>query len=1255
MNLLQQNGGQPQKQPKYTPVFIDREFTGLYTQRNPLHDPSDVATARFYGGRPDALWLGQNIELTNRLTLQRRPGLIPFSSVIYPSVILRSFSFQLADGTIRVIIDTGTTGNLSLTQATLSGSSTVYTGTFPNGGGNAYAGLIFTVAGFTNAGNNTTVGYVCTASTTTTITLSNPAGVNETHSGTAVSAGAVYWDQQNGSKTLLFGKGVGAGQTYFQSVAGLLYMGDGVDVLKWTPLNTNLNTQNVTSHAAGVDVSVWNWGGLAPTVAPAVVATASGAAAGVWQASTLFSTMGLIIDANNNIQQIHSISGGTAVGTVATLGKTSAGGPSWNQTPGGSTTDNTVTWRNLGKIIQWQPVIPIETETQLFSTNTTAAAVYSQVSGCIYVNIASSGPGLSGTIDPGHLITAPGSSFGPSPFMALTAVWYCLGNINQANKIFQNWIPSQSLVAPPNQARVVEPFTVPQPGQPLTATLFLQENTNSGTTNSSFGSISWATTLGFTTTEPANANGSTITWRLVSLNKTWQSGVQYTAWTSPNSNSFGVVVDNNGSFWVTITGGTSGGSDPFAAAGWYWQANHAYTQGTLVIDTNSNLQQAQNNGTSQTPGPPSWATTQGSNTTDGTVTWKNLGSAYGRATTTDNQVVWMNVGKSTSWAANTQWYLPAAGFSAPFSATAFGSANVQDTNNPADIEYVVQSGLSGTVQPTWNTSSTIGSNQTVDNVAVWVNNGPFKQNSLAWSTSHTWAYSYKARSLADFYSISTGNVPTNTPPPGQPFNGPLPAPTGSESNCITTASPTTTLSGANGGSVVSVYGNYSSDPQFDTIIIWRDADGQGPSNMLELTEIPNIPAQAGSGKYIVNGVKYDWVFQDFLPDTPTSQFPGLNALISAPINHLNDPPLSTYLPMAFNYQRIWGANGLKVNFSAGPDESATGGNPNEAFPPADQLPFLAPVTRIQRTIQGLVTFTTDSIELIAGGPATASFYSATLSPGIGLMTFNALDVYAGELFFFSADNQVFVLSPSLSISAFSFPLGDQFANIPSSGVLDTTWNPSNVYLAVHQSGIDNAIFVADGSTGWYRLNPRQVPGAAQGPEPIWSPFAKITNGAEMVQSVEYAPGLKALLVGSTVSTGFQVLKRSLTVFTDNGTSYDAFFVMGSIMLAHPGQRALLKFIECDFSGVGFQPTLSFLANEISGTFSPFVLPPQADPPQVYGATITPKSYSPNRYYFVGTQSVSVCRHLQIKVDFGSTSNGDELFAMTIYGRLVVED
>ena len=75
---------------------------------------------------------------------------------------------------------------------------------------------------------------------------------------------------------------------------------------------------------------------------------------------------------------------------------------------------------------------------------------------------------------------------------------------------------------------------------------------------------------------------------------------------------------------------------------------------------------------------------------------------------------------------------------------------------------------------------------------------------------------------------------------------------------------------------------------------------------------------------------------------------------------------------------------------------------------------------------------------------------------------------------------------------------------------------------------------------------------------------------------------------------------------------------------------------------------------IAGTFTPFTTSPQFDPPSIYGTTGIPGSYSPNRYYFSSTKSLARCRHMQIKISFGRTSIGDELFNLTIFGRLMEE-
>lgn len=1178
-NILEQSGAQPQKQPRYVPIFMDRAFTGIYLQRAALHDPSDVVTSRYYGGRPDALWDGSNIELTNRLTLQRRPGLSPFSTATYPTVPDRGFAFELTNGTIQVIIDTESTGSLAVSSvADSSGGNAVYTGTFPAAGSNAYAGMVFQIAGFSTTPNNGT--FTVVASTTTTLTLNNPAAVSETIAATAISAGAVYYDtQSSGIKILLFAKKPGAGQSYFVAVGGVLYVGDGVDTWKYTPGNPN--------------GTVWNFGVVGPTQPPTLVVTESGSAATQWQAATEFSTMGLIVDSTGNVEQILNLTTGTQFGTSG------AGQPTWNQTTTGTTTDNTATWENLGRVVQWTPNTFYENQS---APNAAApCAVYDSVTGCVFTNFRpGNASGTSGNSRPNFPNTVGAGIRNDG-----SCDWYCRGNIN-INGGIGTWQPGATVNG---GTFILEPIGPPAAaGDPWpTQAIYIQRCSVAGTTSTSNAAPAWSATLGAI---GVVTNDNEINW--ISLGSaTWNAGTTYFAW-SGQASTFSAVEDSNGSLWVCIVGGTSQGSTPFVAP-LVWQSSHAYVLNQTTIDSNSNTQQVTTAGTSG-GSAPSWNTAKGGTTSDGGVTWTNLGSAYGTVVKESTGVQWVNVGQSASWIASQIYNRPTAGWNPPGPSDPFGGSVI---NDGTDIEFDVQTGVSGSSAPAWNTSP---GGETIDNTAVWHNNGPFLQNSFSWSSGFQYAYSFASRLANDEFNT--------TPPPEQA--NPLGPPTGSQTGEVSTASPLAIISTGNAGAVITIGGVGSVDPAIDTIIIWRTADGG--DTLFFLTEINN-PAP-------VNGTPGTWSIQDYMPDNATTTLPGLDTFEEAPIDEENNPPPSNFLPMVYNFQRIWGAVGDTVLFSGGPDVLV--GNPNSSFNPSDELPFLANVTRLVKTSQGLVTFLTDSIELIAGGPLTSSFYSVTLAPGIGLMSFNALDVYAGEIYFFSADSQFKVMSPSLNWSNLGFPLGEQFA----------AWDASKVYVAVQQNGVDNCIMVADGSTGWWRLNPRQVPGISQ-PEPIWSPFANITGGCQMVQSIETTPGIRELLVGATAA-GQEILKRDLSVFTDNGTSYDAFFTMGSIMLVHPGQLALLKFLEADFSGVGYEPTISFLLDEIAGTFTPFTAPPQQDPPALYGTTMKATSYSPNRYYFAGTGSLARCRHLQIKVDFGTNAVGSELYNMTIFGRLVVE-
>lgn len=92
---------------------------------------------------------------------------------------------------------------LTLTQAAFSAGSVTYTGTITGGGSNALVGAVIYVSGFSNSGNNGV--FTVTASTTTTLVVTNASGVNETHAGTAVM------DFEAGDTVIQNSAGVGSG------------------------------------------------------------------------------------------------------------------------------------------------------------------------------------------------------------------------------------------------------------------------------------------------------------------------------------------------------------------------------------------------------------------------------------------------------------------------------------------------------------------------------------------------------------------------------------------------------------------------------------------------------------------------------------------------------------------------------------------------------------------------------------------------------------------------------------------------------------------------------------------------------------------------------------------------------------------------------------------------------------------------------------------------------------------------------------
>ena len=266
-NVFTAAGAAPTKQTKYSPLFTNRFFTGLWTQRSPLRDAAtQYDQERVYGARYDSIIDGENVEITNRLTLARRPGLSVYNSQLFPPII-RFYEFTRTIAgvpDIAVMADT---------------ADDVYNATGPN------------------------------------------------------------------TKVSILTKGVGAGQTYFQGVRNYLFMGDGVEEKKW---------DGTTTTKWGVDYS---------PVPPVSWRDPLGVLGDpyydgypMWLAVTDYSQPYLIIETTNFSLQL-----------VVQDGTSDVAEPTWNTLLGGTTTDGTVSWKNVGNAFSVSTQAPETSVNYVFS------------------------------------------------------------------------------------------------------------------------------------------------------------------------------------------------------------------------------------------------------------------------------------------------------------------------------------------------------------------------------------------------------------------------------------------------------------------------------------------------------------------------------------------------------------------------------------------------------------------------------------------------------------------------------------------------------------------------------------------------------------------------------------------------------------------------------------------------------------------------------------------------------------------------
>lgn len=402
-----------------------------------------------------------------------------------------------------------------------------------------------------------------------------------------------------------------------------------------------------------IDHGLSKWGIDAPLNAISVAASST--TTQTWLANTIFSTFGLLTDQNNNIEQLVTTNANNTNPVITSAnpgaapnptGLSGVGTPPWNNTTFGMTADSGITWQCRGPIALWTPNTFYNNVSSGLATPTAPAAIYDPITNSVYVvGNAALHTGTSGTTRPAftgiigkHVVDNGGDN-------GVGLDWFCVSPQPPSG-----WLPSHTFAA---NSYIVEP-TLPSQAfntntQTLTAPIFIQFTASGGTTSASFATTTFSTTIGGLT------NDNQLQWLNLG-SKTWVANTAYTQWNG-QGNVFSVIVDTNGNYQVAFVSGTSGGSQPawktgygdqtpdggtliwvnvgqtlsWAAStswfmgpnGWSVPTSKGSFTGSEIVDSNGDIETVIESGKSG-GSAPSW-NGPGQNTTDGGVTWFNLG------------------------------------------------------------------------------------------------------------------------------------------------------------------------------------------------------------------------------------------------------------------------------------------------------------------------------------------------------------------------------------------------------------------------------------------------------------------------------------------------------------------------------------------------------------------------------------------------------------------------------------------------------
>ena len=443
------------------------------------------------------------------------------------------------------------------------------------------------------------------------------------------------------------------------------------------------------------------------------------------------------------------------------------------------------------------------------------------------------------------------------------------------------------------------------------------------------------------------------------------------------------------------------------------------------------------------------------------------------------------------------------------------------------------------------------------------------------------------------------------------------------------------------------------DPQADYVAIYRTtANGSiellVPSNGNTIYTVP-----------LVQYLQYGYV--------DNTQDADLDILIQGASAQQNTPPLPGAINLTYFANRIWYSIGNTVWYTTGPSDPS--GNGINGTAPGNNQPMISRVTRLVPSSIGMLVFTVSDVFVIPVNNG-AILTNQPYVPGMGLSSYNALDVCGTLIGLFTTDHQFVLFTPAVGADHIGNPIANILRiDIDEAGL---NWNPANCYAAWYVNGEDMGWFLADGTFGWFRLISTPAPEKGE----AWSPFAVINptttygylgQGCGAIKSVEVEPGDHRLLVGPAVNgdtDGYgSILYRDLDATTDggsgtynggflaNGTTYPAYGVFGSYVVAHPGQVAMINFITTDCVNVGSPTTLGVIFDEAlpyyTGSFD-ILKNWVTDPPNL------PESSSilGQRFYMseAGDGDTSaVCRHMQILIQWPAEAAANELQSFTIFG------